>query len=302
VFSRRHNITQDYDFSKTKNQCLFETENKRGFQTSLVYSSSNKQQDILGNVIALTNQEGKIQESISYEVFGLTTVLDVEGKVKSKSISPFLFTGREYDSEIGIYHYRARAYSPILGRFMQLDPIDLKAGDISLVRYVGNNAVNWSDPLGLWSGTPVSPAGSHQAQGDAIAAQANSEALNEVGPPTAVAAAATLTLGLALEAGALTAAANAALRAVNAALTAPAKLMAILEAIAAIPGNGPINSPSDAIGAILGKLLEELEKLEGDASTTKADDDPNDKDKDGVPKDKDPDDNDPNKPFPQPCK
>lgn len=106
------------------------------------------QQDILGNVVALTNQEGKIQESISYEVFGLTTVLDDEGKMKSKSISPFLFTGREYDSEIGIYHYRARAYSPIVGRFMQLDPIDLKAGDISLVRYVGNNAVNFYDPLG----------------------------------------------------------------------------------------------------------------------------------------------------------
>jgi len=32
---------------------------------------------------------------------------------------------------------------------MQLDPIDLKAGDINLVRYVKNNPLNFRDPLGL---------------------------------------------------------------------------------------------------------------------------------------------------------
>ena len=108
------------------------------------------QQDILGNVVSLVGTDGKVKESIYYEIFGLPTIKDDQGNAKNNSISPFLFTGREYDSEIGIYHYRARAYSPILGRFMQLDPIDLKAGDVNPYRYVGNNPLNFRDPLGFF--------------------------------------------------------------------------------------------------------------------------------------------------------
>jgi len=63
--------------------------------------------------------------------------------------SRFLFTGREYDALTGIYHYRARAYSTKLGRFLQLDPIDFDGGDLNVYRYVGNDPVNWIDPWGL---------------------------------------------------------------------------------------------------------------------------------------------------------
>ena len=109
------------------------------------------QQDILGNVVSLVGTDSKIKESISYEVFGLPTIKDEQGNAKNSSLSPFLFTAREYDSEIGIYHYRARAYSPILGRFMQLDPIDLKAGDMNPYRYVGNSSLNYLDSYGLFA-------------------------------------------------------------------------------------------------------------------------------------------------------
>jgi uncharacterized protein RhaS with RHS repeats len=34
-----------------------------------------------------------------------------------------MFTGRQWDSESGLYYYRARYYSPSLGRFLQPDPI-----------------------------------------------------------------------------------------------------------------------------------------------------------------------------------
>ncbi|MBX9728331.1 MAG: RHS repeat-associated core domain-containing protein [Sphingopyxis sp.] len=51
--------------------------------------------------------------------------------------------------EVGLYHYKARMYSPILGRFMQTDPIGCADG-MSCYAYVGNDPINFVDPLGLW--------------------------------------------------------------------------------------------------------------------------------------------------------
>ena len=62
--------------------------------------------------------------------------------------NPYMFTGRRYDSEAGLYYYRARYYSPYIGRFIQTDPIGYEAG-LNLYTYCGNNPLNWLDPLGL---------------------------------------------------------------------------------------------------------------------------------------------------------
>jgi hypothetical protein len=40
-------------------------------------------------------------------------------------------------------------YNPIIGRWMEEDPIDFKAGDANLSRDVGNNPTNDTDPSGL---------------------------------------------------------------------------------------------------------------------------------------------------------
>jgi RHS repeat-associated protein len=37
--------------------------------------------------------------------------------------NPFMFTGRQFDIETGLYYYRARYYNPYLGRFLQTDPV-----------------------------------------------------------------------------------------------------------------------------------------------------------------------------------
>jgi len=60
-----------------------------------------------------------------------------------------MFTGREYDAETGLYFYRARYYSPELGRFLQADPLDLD--DENTYTYCYNDPVNYSDPYGLSS-------------------------------------------------------------------------------------------------------------------------------------------------------
>ncbi|MEK6674025.1 MAG: RHS repeat-associated core domain-containing protein, partial [Planctomycetota bacterium] len=63
-----------------------------------------------------------------------------------------LFTGREYDPETGLYHYRTRYYDPIIGRFISRDTIGVW-GDWNeqgnATSFVANNPYFFLDPFGL---------------------------------------------------------------------------------------------------------------------------------------------------------
>jgi uncharacterized protein RhaS with RHS repeats len=48
----------------------------------------------------------------------------------------------------------ARYYHPGPGRFLSEDPIDFEGGELNLYAYVGNDPVNFSDPLGYAKGGP----------------------------------------------------------------------------------------------------------------------------------------------------
>jgi len=71
----------------------------------------------------------------------------------------FRYTGARIDAETnGLYDFRARIYSPALGRFMQTDPIGT-AGGANLYAYVGNDPLNLTDPYGLAADDPQTNAG-----------------------------------------------------------------------------------------------------------------------------------------------
>ncbi len=114
--------------------------------------------DARGHCILLTLPNGNVQEKYSYDAFGLPYFHRADGsampKVNGRPISAwgnrFLFTGREWLGEIGIYDFRNRLYQPELGRFMQPDPKEFAAGDYNLYRYCHNDPVNKSDPTGLY--------------------------------------------------------------------------------------------------------------------------------------------------------
>ena len=104
-------------------------------------ATSFYEQDGLGSVTSLTNSSGALALSYTYDSFGKITA-------SSGSVSnPFRYTGRDFDSETGLYYYRARYYDPSTGRFITEDPWHFDGG-IDFYDYASNNPAVFADPFG----------------------------------------------------------------------------------------------------------------------------------------------------------
>jgi RHS repeat-associated protein len=106
-----------------------------GGGTTLEYLMADNQ----GSIIAATNSSGATIGKYTYDEYG------IPGPTNA---GLFQYTGQIYLADLGLYHYKARAYSPTLGRFLQTDPIGYADG-LNWYAYVGNDPMNGTDSSGL---------------------------------------------------------------------------------------------------------------------------------------------------------
>ena len=114
-------------------------------------------QNSLWSVEAVTDAAANVVERYAYDAYGVPKIMNAAGApVLSNSWgtahsaigNQWMFTGRQFEEETGLYYYRARYYSAGHGRFLQRDPL----GDMrrpNLFAYASGDPANVIDPSGL---------------------------------------------------------------------------------------------------------------------------------------------------------
>ncbi|MCG7561331.1 RHS repeat-associated core domain-containing protein, partial [Pseudoalteromonas sp. McH1-42] len=113
--------------------------------------------DHLGSTHVIADASGKKEQVMSFDVFGArrnatTWARDFSDQNKFTSkLTLRGYTGHEQMDEVGLVHMGGRVYDPILGRFLQADPMVQAPQNIqnfNRYSYVVNNPLNKTDPSG----------------------------------------------------------------------------------------------------------------------------------------------------------
>jgi RHS repeat-associated protein len=109
------------------------------------------------NGTAILNTSGAVQERYAYSAFGERRVMTTDFLPRASSLFAwdFGFQGQFRDNEIGWYNYGHRFYVPLLGRWINRDPIGDSGGN-NLYLFCENHPRNTVDYTGLCAAILVS--------------------------------------------------------------------------------------------------------------------------------------------------
>jgi RHS repeat-associated protein len=108
--------------------------------------------DILGTPLAVSDESGDVVWWANYYPYGS------KHDGNSTETDPQLFTGKEFDEELGLYYFGARYYNPTIARFISVDP---EEGEEKFPQswnrysYCDNNPLINIDPTGCYVETAI---------------------------------------------------------------------------------------------------------------------------------------------------
>ena len=89
-------------------------------------------------MVGVADGSGGLMRANSYDEYGIPG---------ANNLGRFGYTGQAWNATMGMWYYKARVYSPTLGRFMQTDPAGYVNGP-NWYNYAGGDPVNNVDPSG----------------------------------------------------------------------------------------------------------------------------------------------------------
>jgi RHS repeat-associated protein len=155
-------IAEERDASNTVTKRFF-PQGEQQVGTAYYYT-----RDHLGSVREMLNSSGAMVARYSYDPYGRTTL------VSGSNLATKQYAGMYMHQTSGLYLTRnvlgfdSRQYDTGTGRWLSRDPIE-EDGGLNLYDYVGNDPVDWIDPLGLSPCTDDCAAEARQALRDYLA-------------------------------------------------------------------------------------------------------------------------------------